>query len=60
MDTNIQRTDDNSYVVFITLSVACDHPDVLRHIDVGKNLNTVKWLASGFSVETNVIMHTGN
>jgi len=42
MDTNIQRTDDNSYVVFIPLNLAFDHPGVLRHEDVEKNLNTVK------------------
>jgi hypothetical protein len=36
---------DSSYIVFIHLNLTFDHPDVLLHEDVGKNLNTVKWLA---------------
>jgi hypothetical protein len=47
MDTNTQRTDDSSYVVLVPLNLVFDHPGVLRHKDVGRDLNTVKWLAWG-------------
>ena len=36
---------DNTYVLLIHLNLTFDHPDVLLHEDVGKNLNTVKRLA---------------
>jgi len=35
---------DSSYVVLIHLNLTFDHPDFLLHEDVGKNLNTLKWL----------------